>query len=753
VVVCLVVSIPVAFVYRPWSGRWRIPVDYGGDGFVYVVSAAHSNILGTVGWTSSLGAPHGFRMIDFPLGGDRFHLVMMRLIHMAVSDWLTVANLYYLLSFYLVALVAFAAFRSLRLRMVPSLVGAVLFSCLPYHFARGFSHITLAAYVGVPVLGLLVIWVLTGRLDWQGDSLRDRVHRTTTDRRWWIAFALAAFVALTSVYYTFFFLAILVLCIPAVVLLRRRLAAAVVPLILLVMTGLATVTTLLPDILAKLSEGQNTQTFQRFAGEADTYGLRLSQVLLPIPDHRIAAFGDLGQAAYRIGVTTEFGAPIGIVGVLGVVTLVLFAAARVHRRGSPTARVPKVLVLEGGKADDAGALLVGTVLAFVVSTVGGIGTIVAMAGFTQIRVWGRMTVVIGFFALGGMVMLLDRLEAMAGGRRDRRVAVQLGALAVLALGLLDQISADPTPDYDRIEAARTVDRNFVGGMAEALGAGASVLQLPYQSFPESSVTEAMPAYDQLRAHLNDQAGLEWSFGGTRGREADWQQAFSQLTPVDQVVGAAAAGFDAITLDRVGLAPGDTTESDLTALLGPPAGTSDDRRQVWFDLRPAREMLDEQIGAERVDELGRVVTRPLGLQVVEPSSRPDEISHDLPSESTLEITRYDDVTSPALLRFTAVGPAGTSLVVRSAGGERTYALSPAGTEVSVTVPMHEQVSKVHLSTDAPNQVIPSDFRSDVSLHVTDVALTDARERGSLDELRDAAPGLCATAAGADATSSC
>src|SRR5829696_4292068 len=86
-------------------------------------------------------------------------------------------------------------------------------------------------------------------------------------------------------------------------------------------------------------------------------------------------------------------------------------------------------------------------------------------------------------------------------------------------------------------------------MEAALPATAMVFQLPFHRFPESQPQGRMIDYDPLRPYVLGDGRLRWSYGGLKGRSADWQDLWV-AQPLPVLLGAvAAAGFDALWVNR------------------------------------------------------------------------------------------------------------------------------------------------------------------------------------------------------------
>jgi phosphoglycerol transferase len=703
-----------ALVYEPWGGRLRIPFAYSGDAIQYATLLSSADFTGSIRPNAHLGAPYALTTSDFPQGADRIHIALVRLLMVIWRDPLTAMNAYLLASFVLVAVAAFVALRLLGLRRPSACVMSVLYAFLPYHFAQGTTHLTLAAYFSVPFAVVLAVFAATGRLGpaWDLAKWRSLAPRDRRALGW--AVGAAVVIGSSNAYYAVFGLVLCAALGAIAATAARRAGPFVAGLSFALLIGLAVSVNLAPELLSARGDGRNVDVAARSVGDSDLYGLRLSQMVLPSPTHRVAAMRRLGVEVSATGFAGEPDAYLGLVADVGLVALGVWALRALRRRSDEESTFPSV------------ALAGAAVTSFMVATVGGVSVVIAAMGFTQIRVWSRAVVVVAFIGLAGAGRLVELAWARwAVDRRRATVGAALGA-SLLVLGLLDQIGLGVTPRYTANRGAQESVRDFVTAMGSALPAGARVFQLPYMSFPNPGWQVAMAEYDPFRAYLASPGDLAWSYGAMRGREGDWQRSWSlQATPV-MVTGLAAAGFDALYVDRFGYSDGAAQlEAELAPLLGPPHDTSRDGRLAWFDLRPLRTSLADRNGNDELSRVGRLVVRPVGYQL--PGATfvfGDEYTRVVGRTTTLTVRRYDSSTEPMLLSFRAAGPVGSTLTLDANGTRTAVLLTTDGAPVQLVLPMASRSTSVRLWTDAPNSSVLGDMRTDARVTLTDISCLDA-----------------------------
>lgn len=560
-----------AGVLRLWRGDLEVPLAGQGDALFNV---ALVKALAEHGWWThnpDLGWPAGQDLHDFAMGGDHVHLAGLWALGRLTGEPGLALNLAFLLALALAAVTSYAVLRWLGAGRLPSLVGAVLFALAPSAFLRGETHITLLAWP-VPVGAWLALRVWLGRPLPRGPALA-------------LLLAACAVVASTG---SFYFAAFVLVLVAAGVLARPGAwrGAAV--------TGAAIVAVLvvnaLPTLLYAAERGRNDVVAARFASESEFHGLKLAQLVLPVPGHRLTPLAELRGRYEATGLppapTESYWSVLGGAATVGLVWL--------------------LVVLLGRRGDERHRALAGaTLVAFLVGTVGGLGAVLAYVVTPQLRGWNRISAFLAFFALAALVLLLDA----AARRARRRALVPAGLALVLGVGLLDQTSNALIPDHAALEATWRSDEQVVERLEAALPAGAAVLQLPVVRFPEPGPVRGVEDYDPLRPYLHSER-LRWSHGAMAGRPEDWHTTLAEQPLPAVLRSAQAAGFAALWLDREGFADG-RVEEELRARLGAPVAESG-RFAAWRLPRAAPDPVarERTLRPLRLTPVGRTSTTPL-----------------------------------------------------------------------------------------------------------------------------------------------
>jgi MFS family permease len=544
-----------ALVLELWNADLRVPFTYTGDGTLNLVLIKDALENAWYFENPDLGAPSGQQLYDYPvINLESLNVLLFRVLGIGTGDPALVMNLFFLLTFPLTALAAYYVLRRLPVSRGIALVVALLYTFLPYHFMRGEAHVFLAAYYAVPLGAYLALAVF------RGDPLFGRWRPTLITATMCVVVATAS----GSGYYAVF--TVLLVAIAGVLrfLVQRDRAALVAGAALVAAITAVSLVQLAPTIVYRAANGSNDEVAKRYWFESENYGLRLTNLLLPVDAHRIEPLARR-KAEYVEQIPQNEGraATLGIVGSLGFLWLIgvaVAAAAGVGRRFD--------LGLHAGLA----ALTVTSVL---VATTGGLSTLIAVV-WPQIRAWNRLSVFIAFFALVAVALLLGSLE-----RRLRAPVFGVVLAALLAVGVYDQTSKAFIPPYDAAEAAWRYDEAFYSRLDERLPNGAMVVSLPYEPFPEP---EARPRglYEPAKGYLHSD-GIRWSWGAMRGRPEDWVATVVDKPPADVVRAARERGFAGILVDR--LSYGDQAgpiDSGFRQLLGEPFGDPNGR-YLFFSL--------------------------------------------------------------------------------------------------------------------------------------------------------------------------
>jgi hypothetical protein len=671
-----IVSVVVAaLVLNVGEGHLSLPWNYASEGDTKFYLLLIKGILshGSYQVNASLGAPFGLQLYDFPQGGDNLSLLIVRSLGLFSQNPAWVLNVFFLLTFALVAVTAFAALRLLSVSTGAAIVGACIFALLPYHFYRGESQVLLSAYYGVPLGTLLFmrLWLAPGLFVRRAGRPEGATPRAWPVRvsSWLSGTSLLTIVCClvigsSGLYYAVF--AILLLSSGGALALlvgRGRLAffSGVLAAALVALTLAANIS---PTLSYRSAHGANT-AIKRTTIEADQFGLRLSDLLLPVEAHR---FGPLSGANQKYIEATSTGyceacyenlGAVGSIGFLWLGLIALVAIAGIVGAGGLAGSLRRRM----GPTSIYRPAALGVSLSFVLATIGGLSSLIAFFVTRDIRGWNRISLFIAFFSLLAAMLGLDAgLRRLSARVLSRASAIGAGAIVcavILALGIVDETSSFFVPKYEKDAKQWVGDATFVREIEAHMPARAAIFQLPYVPFPEgygangTSVSAPNPnygtTYELARGPIHASSRLRFSYGAMKGRPADWQAPLATQPLYLSLVAAAANGFDGLWVDPHGYSA--LARPRLTPMLERILGVyplfSPAHDLMFFDLRPFAAQLGRlyrspQLAALRAGSLYPLRTA-CGTEGIE-LSNPSPVAR----EATLQMRIYMHAAHPVTL---------------------------------------------------------------------------------------------------------
>lgn len=582
-----------------WNGDWSRPINRGGDVSLILMMVKGMQTHGWFLHNANLNAPFGQQFYDFPSAAESIQLLILRIISTFTHNAFQTVNIYYLGGFAMLAIVTYLVMRHLRFAALSAGAVALLYTFLPYHFAHNEGHLYRSAYLSAPIAAMLIVWALSWRSEFlvDADAPMQGVRGLWRNLRIWrvvTAVVLCAVVAAFETMMIAFFLTVLVVAALLVAIRRHDWGTLATALAMALVCAVTFAVVMMPTLRFWAANGTNPSAARRYPAEQELYGLKPSQMLLPVPHHRIAALDGLQKdARHRRPIASEEGQGLGFLGAIGLLTILGWIVTQgIERdRAGPAWHRRRLLGYAG----------LSSTIAILFGTISGFALLLSIAGFSQIRVWNRIVVLIAFFAFIPIAMFFDWLIAK-GRPRARHVGAIGLVVALTAFGLVDTtgFNAEPAPGTSSTANIGELEA-FVSTIEAKLPHGTSVFQLPVTSFPEVPPTGTSDLYDQLLPYLyaSPSADLRWSGGGMKGRpNADWQQRVDERGITNSLPGLVGLGFDSILIDTHAYSPGhlQTTLDELDASLGRPDVVSRNGRwRLWslsdyaatHDLSPAQ----------------------------------------------------------------------------------------------------------------------------------------------------------------------
>jgi len=541
------------------------PFLYEGDGLFYsmVIKAIIKN-----GWyltNDSLGAPYGQQMHDFPQP-DNFNYLLIKLMGLFTSNYATIFNLFYLMTFPLTTICTFYVLRKFNVSRGPALLGGLLYTFTFYHLSRGQHHLMYTAYFPVPLMVMVILWVCGEKLSLTRNE-NGRTRLFIRGPKLIASLLICVLVASTGgAYYSFFAMWLLASVALFLAIRHRSWARLITPVSLIAVIFGVFILNLTPNIIHRMGHSK-TDAAERNPGEAEFYGLKMAQLLLPADEHRLKPLANFKKFYNQTPLSTEnVDSSLGFIGSIGFLFLLGWLLYRKSRDedSQPRELFNHLSVL------NASAVLIGTV--------GGFGSIFAHLISPQIRAYNRISVYIAFFSFFAVALLLDLWSRRISRNHWRRIFIYALIPFFITLGIFDQTKKRYQREYKEVQTEYLSDREFIGQIESAMPPRAMIFQLPIHMFPEGE------SYDNLKGYFHSDS-LRWSFGAMRGHDGDkWQKSIAVLPVTELVNTVTAAGFSGIYIDR-GHHPdgGAKVESEISALIKSQPMVSPNQRLSFFNL--------------------------------------------------------------------------------------------------------------------------------------------------------------------------
>lgn len=564
--VVLCVSI-LTFVFKLWQADLSIPLSYSGDALFSGIAVKGQNDVFWFTKSNFLGAPFGFNMADY-VSFESIYYLIFKLMAVFLNNYSLIFNLYFLLTFLLITIASLYVFRQFHLSYPAAVVGALLYTFLPYHFLRGQSHLFLSSYFFLPLMIMVVLWIALGQISFIESKDGKRIFHP--NKKAAASCMICLFIGLSGVYYIFFSAYLVVIAG-----LYRLFNSGGKIKTLAILAGLmlvmffAVLINVMPNLLHIYKNGYNSQAIFRDYAGPEVYGMKITQLVLPVTGHRLPLFSKIKEKYnknYPL-INENDTSTLGLMGTAGFFMLLLWLFRRTAEEDDDKEFFGVM-----------NALAVLNIFAVLLGTLGGLGAVLSLV-FKFLRGYNRISVFIAFFSIFGFMLFIEKLF------RKKNAIYFFILVLILGVGLYDQTTRFYAPDYKGVAAAFQNDKIFVETIEAILPEGAMVFQLPYLPFPESPPIYEMHDYNHFIGYLHSKK-LKWSYGAVKGRPGDlWQRNIVSLGTSDMISGLIAAGFKGLYVDTFGYPhQGKKIVSDLFRLVGPPVVVSGDKRYYFFLLR-------------------------------------------------------------------------------------------------------------------------------------------------------------------------
>jgi hypothetical protein len=543
--------------------------------------------------TEQFGFPLGMNLNYFP-GIDITENTFAMIVNTITVGTFTGVNLLIVLTFPLVAALAYVVIRMTGLKGALAIALAVAFTFIPFHWGRALGHTYLATLYSA-VIGMgLVLAVGSGMFSRLATQSRRR------QRVWfWVVIAIMVItVAWTGVYYAAF-----TLILGAAALLWRfahkatwrTLAREVIPFAGIVVMAILG---FLPSVLTTRGDPPLAMLSERLPYESVTFAGNLAMAFLPLPQSQLPGLDFYNRSIVEAIGAAPYGESTAITNHGTWITslaLLVFVIGLIVR-----ARTPRPV---DGTDTRVGLGLIAylTVVTMLFFVPWGLNYLLAGTVTAQIRAWNRLV------PLLLLLFILGAAAALANTKFASRAKVAIpAAVVVLALTAVDAVLPFKGPYSDSIARGSELSdagRDYAQQVQQVIPEQCGVLQLPFMPYPEFGKVGEVNDYDHFWTSITN-PGKGWSYGAVKNTDAVvWASQLPQVPTDEQVALLRASGFCAIHLDTRGyiteqLIP---LQQDLAARFGDPVATalpSEDGVDQWefYDITGAAAASDDEAQA-------------------------------------------------------------------------------------------------------------------------------------------------------------
>ena len=524
------------------SGIWpnlSFPFIYGGDGF-FTGWGIQRLIEGWVWDNDRSGYPFGSNFRDFP-GSDFGSLLFLKILGSLTGEYFKALNIYVLISFPLAFISSFIILLRIGLNRYFAFSSAMLFAFLPFHFLR-LSHLFYLFYFVVPIYYYYAFQLFKYE---NNDKNRFFTLKNV------IAFVILSISSSFGVYYSLFGMIVIAVGGIAAAFNKWSFKPLGFSIIACAAIMLGVLLNLAPAILNNAKNGKNSEVAVRNIGEAEIYGFKLAQLVLPRIGHRIQILANITNEYIKDAplVNENSTATLGLFGSIGL--LISGCALAVNASGRSTDSRISLLALI-------------SLVLFLSGTIGGLGSLFAMTITSSIRGWNRISPFLSFACLAIFFLFLQNY---LNSLRNSKVLIPLAAFCILFAGLYDQTApANPLTNTDaknRFDA----DRSFIKQIESNLEPHSPIYQLPYMPFPETPPINNLGDYELGLGFVHSKT-LRWNYAGMKGRPGDlFYRELSKKSISEQLPIIKKLGFKGFYVDRRGYADNAVAvENELDALL-------------------------------------------------------------------------------------------------------------------------------------------------------------------------------------------
>lgn len=692
---CLLVGIISIFLVFSFLNLWNydftVPLWYGdGDNIMLGTSIKRAMEWGELFDSKLLGAPFSATNYDFPLYADYLNVLYIKIFANITNSYALGINIAFILLFPITSIITYLVMKNMGIRNLFCIFGSLTFSFLPYRFLRKTTHFFLSMYAQIPLITLVIFWLITD----ENFFIMNKDFFKYKKNYYAILFLIIT--SFTGIYYAFFGVFFIIIAIIIKTVNKRNIKTLLSGIIIISIVCIPILLASIPNRVFIEKNGVNMESPIRSSSEAEVYGLKITQLLLPNQSHGIQALQNIQDKYSNAPLPNEGSEYLGLIGVMGFITLIVTLLINHNQVGKELLLFSRLNLF--------GVLL---------GTIGGFGSMFALLITPQIRAYNRISVYIAFLSITAVCLLLTKMYE----KFNIPLGVTVLLIGIFMIGLREQAIVNKGGYNDIIFSYRS-DEKFIKEIEGNVSDGAMIYQWVYQAYPETPPINAMGDYASARGYLHSDT-LRWSYGDQKGRKSDiWNRYVASLDIEEKLEVIVLAGFEGIYIDTYAYTNDELSAltSRLSTILCIEPLVSDDGRLLFYTLNHYAADLKNQYTEEQWHSLqernnNRVIAS-FANGFSEQESNDADIWRWCDKEGTMIIYNFSEEKQN--LHFSSTVYSGyeenSKLKVEMEGVIYTCDINSSGTKIDFQINVNPGKNELKFSTSAPQVLAPSDPRS-------------------------------------------
>lgn len=564
------------YIYN--SFNWdivNVPLYLNGTDDFHFLSVAKNAVDGHSFWyMNDMGAPFNVSRYNFPMLMALYY-DFCYFFGFFTNNAIFITNIYYILTFLLAVFGFILIANDLKVNYYFAVLGGVIFSFSQYHLFRSAHHLTASSYFVVAlVLHFCLSIVFRNKFNNRHLIAEDKI-------KLYSSLILSSFlIGSADIFYAYFGCAFIALCM-LIALFNKKYTASLRGFYFLVMILLVLINNLYPSILNSIING-STKTSLRDPYETFIYGLSLVHLFMPKTFDNFHIFSWLRESYYQTSLfkgeaTYSYLGIIGVIGFLILLSVLLIDSLR--------------KILQKHEQDDNKGVLRFfsklNIFALLLGFQSAIGVFVALAGFTKVRTYNRVSVYILLLSILTTIYLLDIFYKKCF-KNLKQVPKQI-FLIIFCIGMLfihfKDTYLEKFPQKFKVNKNKVrIVKKYAKDINNHYKNGAMILQLPILTYPENYISPKLANCNyQVFPYLFTK-NIKWSHGALKHtNESFFQKSlFGSDNIENDIINAKLLGFDGISINTNIYNNTDILAS-VKKILGKPLFVSKNNKLYFFDL--------------------------------------------------------------------------------------------------------------------------------------------------------------------------